>query len=284
MTAGKTVGDVAKRGAGVPKSAWALPKYVTKRVDEKKLTPQEQQRKGRQLGPKLDLSTQAEETTTPPPPPPQAPAKKLSLRELTNTAGKTGQAGPAASAAKAAGTSAPLPERKKLSLRELTNTAGKAGKAAGDAQSTMADSKEEEAKGSREDVEARPKEDAAAALMRTLARRRTPRPNAEPKAGRAQLATGVPENQKDIVEHVSRAAATVEKTRWKVVNDKGCPIHICALHTAEVVGQFKGFQVLSSDEERDGWLHVCAPMFGWVPLRSERGEANLIKMGKTLQG
>ena len=40
MTAGKTVGDVAKRGASVPRSAWALPKYVTKRVEEKSLTPE----------------------------------------------------------------------------------------------------------------------------------------------------------------------------------------------------------------------------------------------------
>jgi len=39
MTAGKTVGDVSK-GGGLPKSAWALPKYVTKRVANVNLTPQ----------------------------------------------------------------------------------------------------------------------------------------------------------------------------------------------------------------------------------------------------
>ena len=47
MTAGKTVGDVAKHGTSIPKSAWALPKYVTKRVDEKKLTPEGMMRKER---------------------------------------------------------------------------------------------------------------------------------------------------------------------------------------------------------------------------------------------
>jgi hypothetical protein len=244
------------------------------------------------------VSIQAEATPPPPPqapptppPPPQAPPKKLSLRELTNTAAKAAQGGATASAAEAAGASAPAPERKRLSLRELTKPGGKAAR---DAPSTMDNSEEEDQKGSREDEQARPKEDAAAALMRTLARRRTPSntepsartpppPNTEPAAGLAHPPGGAG-NQKDIVEHVSRASAAVEKTRWKVVNGKGCTIHICALHSAEVVGQLKGFQVLSSDEEHDGWLHVCAPMFGWVPLRSERGEPNLIKLGKTLQG
>ena len=39
MTAGKTVGDVAKAG-NFPKSAWALPKYVTKRVSNLDLSSQ----------------------------------------------------------------------------------------------------------------------------------------------------------------------------------------------------------------------------------------------------
>jgi len=39
MTAGKTVGDVGGAAIGLPKSAWALPKYVTKRVTQKNLTP-----------------------------------------------------------------------------------------------------------------------------------------------------------------------------------------------------------------------------------------------------
>lgn len=92
------------------------------------------------------------------------------------------------------------------------------------------------------------------------------------------------ERQKKIIEHVSRAAGSVSKTRWKVVNQKGLALHLEPGGAAEVVGQLKSFQVLTIDEERDGWLHVCAPMFGWVQLRSPGGESNLIRMGKMLQG
>lgn len=42
MTRGRTVGDVVRGSAGeIPKSAWALPKYVTKRVTQtQNLTPE----------------------------------------------------------------------------------------------------------------------------------------------------------------------------------------------------------------------------------------------------
>jgi len=53
---------------------------------------------------------------------------------------------------------------------------------------------------------------------------------------------------------------------------------------SEKVGQLKGFQVITADEERDGWVHVCAPMFGWVQMKSGGGTANLMKMGKQLLG
>jgi hypothetical protein len=45
----------------------------------------------------------------------------------------------------------------------------------------------------------------------------------------------------------------------------------------------KGFAILTADDERDGWVHVCAPMFGWVEIRNGGG-INLLRVGKTLQG
>ena len=51
----------------------------------------------------------------------------------------------------------------------------------------------------------------------------------------------------------------------------------------ERVGQLKGFSIVTVDEERDGWVHVCTPMFGWVEVRDGSG-VNLMKMGKMLRG
>lgn len=96
----------------------------------------EQQKKGRQLGPKLDTSVQAE--VAPQTPPPDTPQTVL--------------------------------PPKHLSLRELTKTAGKAG-----ASPSVGAEKEEKEQISAQDREEGQKEDAAAALMRTLARRRIPR-------------------------------------------------------------------------------------------------------------
>jgi len=53
-----------------------------------------------------------------------------------------------------------------------------------------------------------------------------------------------------------------QKTRWKVVNQKGSDLRMEPENASEKVGQLKGFQVITADEERDGWVHVCAPMFG----------------------
>lgn len=104
----------------------------------------EQQKKGRQLGPKLDTSVQVEVAPQKPPPDtPQTvlPPKHLSLRELTKAAGK-------ASASPSVGA-----EKEPISAQD------------------------------REEVQ---KEDAAAALMRTLARRRIPRaPAGDEAAGQA---------------------------------------------------------------------------------------------------
>jgi len=53
-----------------------------------------------------------------------------------------------------------------------------------------------------------------------------------------------------------------QKTRWKVVNQKGSDLRMEPENASEKVGQLNGFQVITADEERDGWVHVCAPMFG----------------------
>ena len=42
-------------------------------------------------------------------------------------------------------------------------------------------------------------------------------------------------------------------------------------------------QIVTADEERDGWLHLVVPMFGWVQIKSGTG-VSFIKMGKMLQG
>ena len=105
MTAGKTVGDVQAgvyaRGEAkaVPKSAWALPKYVTKRVsNNQNLTPAQQQQRGRHLGgagPTPPADTARPESPTPPPANAVAspgagapPAGNLSLRDLQAAAAR----------------------------------------------------------------------------------------------------------------------------------------------------------------------------------------------------
>ena len=81
----------------------------------------------------------------------------------------------------------------------------------------------------------------------------------------------------------SGRATVAEKTRWKVVNQKGAQLHLEPEATSEVVGQAKGFQIVTADDERNGWVHVVSPMFGWVQIRGDDG-ANLLKMGKMLAG
>jgi hypothetical protein len=78
MTAGKTVGDVAKAG-NLPKSAWALPKYVTKRVSNLELSS-----RGLSLSLFLSLShshslTLSLALSLSPPPPPLSLSLCLSL-------------------------------------------------------------------------------------------------------------------------------------------------------------------------------------------------------------
>jgi hypothetical protein len=75
----------------------------------------------------------------------------------------------------------------------------------------------------------------------------------------------------------------VERTRWKVVNQKGVQLYTNPQKDGNQVGQLKGFVIVTADEERDGWLHVCTPMFGWVEV-NDGSRANLMKMGKILQG
>ena len=42
-------------------------------------------------------------------------------------------------------------------------------------------------------------------------------------------------------------------------------------------------QVVTVEEESDGWLRLSAPQAGWVALHGARGP-HLIRMGKTLSG
>jgi hypothetical protein len=68
-----------------------------------------------------------------------------------------------------------------------------------------------------------------------------------------------------------------------VVNQKGVQLYTSPQQDCDKVGQLKGFVIVTADEERDGWVHVCTPMFGWVEV-NDGSRANLMKMGKILQG
>ena len=162
MTAGKTVGDVQAgvyaRGESkaIPKSAWALPKYVTKRVsNNQNLTPAQQQQGGRHLGgagPTPPAGTARLESPTPPPAnavaPPgagAAPAGNLSLRDLQAAAARREEEGGG------------------VGGEEDAAAADGAGGAAGQEPPRPSVTKAEEAN---------------AALLRSLSRRRTPAPAA----------------------------------------------------------------------------------------------------------